>query len=142
MLEQRAPCSGQSLKVVPVIAGLGVDLIVNSRVETELARGEWLAGDGIFTAQEICHCNAGKQPARRYAACFAAKEATFKALGVSPRNLAAFRQAEVKVDAADHCSLVLHEGLLAEAGRLKTRSIHLAIAAAKKQTGAMVILES
>jgi len=124
-----------------VITGLGVDLIANSRVEAELERGEWLAGDGIFTAQEICHCNAGKQPARRYAACFAAKEATFKALGVSPRNLAAFRQAEMKEDAANHCSLELHEGLLAEAGRLKTRRIHLTIAAAKKQTGAMVILE-
>jgi phosphopantetheinyl transferase (holo-ACP synthase) len=57
-----------------VILGLGIDLLENSRVERELARGDWLLGDGIFTREEIRHCSGSREAALGYAACFAAKE--------------------------------------------------------------------
>ena len=125
-----------------MIVGLGIDLIENRRVEQELARGEWAREDGIFSSEEIRHCNTGKKPARRYAACFAAKEAALKALGAGVGDLAIFRKVEVKFGTGSEYGIVLHDRLQSEAGRLGVRHINLSIAATETQTGAMVILES
>jgi holo-[acyl-carrier protein] synthase len=125
-----------------VIVGLGIDVIENRRVEQELARGDWAREDGIFSSEEIAHCNTGKKPARRYAACFAAKEAALKALGVAVGDLAIFREVEVRFDTGSEYGIVLHDRLRSEAGRLGVRHINLSIAATKTQTGAMVMLES
>ncbi len=124
-----------------MIVGLGIDLIENRRVERELARGGYREGS-IFSGEEIRHCDAGKQPARRYAACFAAKEAVLKALGMGAEDLASFREVEVEFGAGSHYGIVLHDRPRAEAGRLGVRHINVSIATDKTQTGAMVILES
>ena len=125
-----------------MIVGLGIDVIENRRVEQELARGEWAQEDGIFSGEEIRHCNTDKNSARRYAACFAAKEAALKALGTAVGDLAILREVEVKFGTGGEYGVVLHDRLQAEAGRLGVRHINLSIAATKTQTGAMVILES
>jgi holo-[acyl-carrier protein] synthase len=126
---------------VIVIVGLGIDLIENRRVEQELARGEWVREDGIFSREEIRYCSMGKKPALRYAACFAAKEAALKALGAGVGDLAIFREVEVKAGGSGH-GIVVHHRLQSDARRLGVRRINLSIAATKRQTGAMVILES
>ena len=123
-----------------MIVGLGIDLVVNSRVERELAQGEWLSGDGIFTSREISRCNRNKRPPLCYAACFAAKEATLKALGVEVADLGMMR--EVEVELGDRCAIVLHDRMKAESEHLGARHIRLSITPSKRQTGAMVILES
>jgi len=125
-----------------VIVGLGVDLLENSRVEQELARDDWQQNDGIFTPEEMKRCNAGKNPALHYAACFAAKEATLKALGVAISDLAMFREVEIGLDINGAHAVVLHDRLQSESEQLGVRHISVSIAAAAKQTGAMVILES
>jgi holo-[acyl-carrier protein] synthase len=125
-----------------VIVGLGIDLVENSRFERELGRGEWTREDGIFTGEEILYGRSGRHAARRYAACFAAKEAALKALGVGVEDLAVFREVEVRFGRGSVCGIVLHDRLQSKAGRLGVRHINLSIAAANKQTGAMVILES
>jgi len=125
-----------------VIVGLGVDLIENRRVEQELARREWSREDGIFSGEELRHCNTGKKPHQPYAACFAAKEAALKALGIEVGDLAIFREVEVKFGTGSEYGIVLHDRLQSKAMRLGVRHINLSIAATKKQTGAMVILES
>ena len=123
-----------------MIVGLGIDLVTNSRVERELARDEWLQGDGIFTGQEISRCSRNRRPAVCYAACFAAKEATLKALGVEVADLGMMR--EVEVELGDRCAIVLHDRMKSESEQLGVRHIRLSIAPSKRQTGAMVILES
>ena len=123
-----------------MIVGLGIDLVANSRVERELARDEWLQGDGIFTSQEISRCSRNRRPALCYAACFAAKEATLKALGVEVADLGMMR--EVEVELGDRCAIVLHDRMKSESEQLGVRHIRLSIAPSKRQTGAMVILES
>lgn len=125
-----------------MILGLGIDLLETRRVEQELARGEWLRNDGIFTAEEIKHCSSAGEPARRYAACFAAKEATLKALGVRVSDLAIFR--EVEVGPGSDCSykVTLYDRLKGECERLGVRRIKLSISCPAGQTGAIVILEA
>ena len=123
-----------------MIVGLGIDLVANTRVQQELARGEWRLGDGIFTSREISRCSRDRRPALCYAACFAAKEATLKALGVEVADLGMMR--EVEVELGDRNAIVLHERMKLESKRLGVRHVRLAIAPGKRQTGAMVILES
>ncbi len=124
-----------------MILGLGIDLLETSRVEQELSRGEWLFADGIFTPEEITYCSAISKPALRFAACFAAKEAMCKALGVQVSDLALFREVDVAPRGNGGCQVVLHGRLKAAAGRLGVRSIKLSIAHHTGQTSAIVILE-
>ena len=123
-----------------MIVGLGIDLVDNTRMQRELARAEWRLGDGIFTSREISQCSRDRRPALCYAACFAAKEATLKALGVQVADLGLLR--EVEVELGDRCEIVLHDRMKLESQRLGVRHVRLAIAPSKRQTGAMVILES
>jgi holo-[acyl-carrier protein] synthase len=125
-----------------VIVGLGVDLLENSRIAQELARCDWRQENGVFTSEEIKRCSTGKNPALRYAVCFAAKEATLKALGVGVSDLAMFREVEIGLDENGEYAVVLHDRLKSESEQLGVRHIRISVAAAAKQTGAMVILES
>jgi len=123
-----------------MIVGFGIDLVATSRVERELAQGEWRLGDGIFTSREISRCSRNRRPAPCYAACFAAKEATLKALGGEVADLGMMR--EVEVELGERCAIVLHDRMKSESEQLGVRHIRLSIAPSKRQTGAMVILES
>ena len=125
-----------------MIVSLGIDLVENRRVTQELARGDWRPENGVFTNGEIERCSTGRNPALRYAACFAAKEATLKALGVGISDLAMFREVEIDLDKNGAYAVVLHDRLKSKSEQLGVRHIRVSVAAAAKQTGAMVILES
>ncbi|MBZ5648245.1 MAG: holo-ACP synthase [Acidobacteriia bacterium] len=122
-----------------MILGIGIDLVENRRVERELARGEWRMGDGVFSPEEIRYCTSTRKPALRYAACFAAKEATLKALGVPARDLAVFREVEVGLESS---SIALHSRLKNQSEQLGVRRIRLSTTVSRDLTGAMVILET
>ena len=124
-----------------MILGLGIDILETGRVERELAQGEWLLDDGIFTPEEIRYCSSVRRPARRYAICFAAKEATLKALGVRIPDLAMFREVEVEFGAERVCGVVLHERLKRHSERMGVRRIRISITSHFSQAGAIVILE-
>ena len=124
-----------------MILGLGSDYLETSRVERELMRGEWLAEDGIFTPEEIGQCSSAGQPARRFAACFAAKEAALKALGIKVSDLAMFLEVELAPVSSGGFEIVLRNRLESEAKRLGVRHIHLSIADDGVRAGAIVILE-
>lgn len=125
-----------------MIVGLGTDLIETSRVAGELARSRWRVCEGVFTAAEIACCNRSGKPEQRFAACFAAKEATLKALGMEVSDLGLFREAEIQSASGVEGTILLHERLKARAEDLGVRHINLSIALARRCVGAMVILES
>ncbi len=122
-----------------MIVGMGIDLLDIRRVERELQRGEWQRGEAIFSPEEIRYCNAFRRPAQRYAACFAAKEAAIKALGMEVADLAAFREVEVQLDTN---SIALRQRLKNRSEQLGVRRIRLSTAVSRDLTGAMVILEN
>lgn len=62
------------------ILGIGIDLVEIGRMEKAIARHEELVSR-LFSPRERELCEDHARPARRYAACFAAKEAASKALG-------------------------------------------------------------
>ena len=75
------------------VVGVGVDLVGIDRIRAVLARRPRFAQER-FTAGERAWCEQRRDPAERYAARFAAKEAVMKALGV---GLGACELAEIEV---------------------------------------------
>ena len=91
---------------------------------------------------EIARCRSCKRPVARYAACFAAKEATLKAIGIEIPDLAMFREVELGEDRKGAHTLLLDGRVKEKCEELGVRRINLSIAVARKLTGAMVVLES
>lgn len=82
---------------VPMIRGVGIDIIEVSRVEQALARwGENFVGR-LFTAAEAERARHARVRSQRLAARFAAKEAVMKALGLGWRAMA-WREIEILND--------------------------------------------
>ena len=125
-----------------MILGTGIDYIETVRVERELARGDWKTGDGIFTAGEIAFCTSSANPAGDYAACFAAKEATMKALGVTPRDLSLFCEVELEAGRCHELRIRLHNRLKRESERLGVLGVRVSVAQNSRQTAVVVVLEN
>ena len=125
-----------------MIVGIGVDWIEHVRVEQELAHGAWKPREGVFTESEIERCECGVRPGARYAACFAAKEATLKALGIEVADLGLLREVEVLMGRTAEHAIELHARTKHEAQRLGVKRIWLSIASTTKHAGAVVVMES
>jgi holo-[acyl-carrier protein] synthase len=69
-----------------VIVGTGIDITETQRIQESFERYGERFRDRIYTPEEIAYCERFKNKAERYAARFAAKEATFKALGTGWRS--------------------------------------------------------
>ncbi len=125
-----------------MIIGSGLDIIENDRVERELARADWTPSQGIFTPDEIQLCTRSKRPALLYSACFAAKEATLKALGLGIADLSIFREIELVRESDDRFGLRLHGNTDAVSRQLGISRMWIALTTTTKFSGAMVVLES
>ncbi|RJP35277.1 MAG: holo-[acyl-carrier-protein] synthase [Actinobacteria bacterium] len=68
------------------ILGVGIDLVEVARIERAITRHEGFVSR-VFSLRERARCEDCARPGRRYAACFAAKEAAGKALGTGIRGL-------------------------------------------------------
>lgn len=78
------------------IAGHGIDIVEIARIERMLAEHGERFVDRCFTPAERTYCDAGgTRRAERYAVRFAAKEATFKALGTGWRSGIAWTDAGI-----------------------------------------------
>lgn len=88
------------------VAGVGTDLVDIDRIRGLLARQPGFA-ERHFTGAERAWCERRRDPAERFAARFAAKEATLKALGV---GLGALRLVDIEVvtEPSGAPRLVLH----------------------------------
>ena len=88
--------------------GIGVDLCEVGRMRDALERTPRLR-DRLFTDAEQRYCDQRRDPAERYAARFAAKEAVLKAMGL---GLGACKWREIEVERAESGapSVALHGG--------------------------------
>ena len=73
------PGRGQKKGLMDIL-GIGVDLVEVIRIERAMVRHEGFVSR-VFSERERARCDDCSRPSRRYAACFAAKEAAGKALG-------------------------------------------------------------
>jgi holo-[acyl-carrier protein] synthase len=87
---------------------VGIDLVHIPRIAESLQRFGKRFQHKLFTADEIAYCTAAPAHAdERFAARFAAKEATIKALRLSNTGVS-WRDMEVRRHESGECSLQLH----------------------------------
>lgn len=122
-----------------MIVGIGVDLIEVARIHSAVNHprtGERFV-HRVFTEEEIAYCLARKRSAESFAARFAAKEATFKALGC----LLPWRDVEVLRQARQAPRLALHGRAQQRAAQLGIRRLHLSLTHTETWALAWVVAE-
>lgn len=121
-----------------MILGVGYDLVEVERIRAALARSATGSRfrSRVFTSDEIAYCERRRNAAESYAARFAAKEATVKALG---RSCAWLEVEVVRSDGAP--SLVLHGRALAFATAQGISRMHVSLTHTTGLAGAVVIAE-
>jgi holo-[acyl-carrier protein] synthase len=78
-----------------MIVAIGIDLVEISRLEEKLSRGNLGFRNRVFTPAEIEYCEGRASRFASYAARFAAKEATMKALGTGWAEGIAWQEIEI-----------------------------------------------
>jgi len=90
------------------IIGIGVDIIEVARLEGSIQRQGQNLIDRVFLATEQEYCAPQRQPARCYAARFAAKEAVAKAFGTGIGAQLGWLDIEIRRKATGEPFVVLH----------------------------------
>ena len=125
-----------------MILGVGMDLVDIARVEQMLSRHGERAVTRLFTQGEAAYARGRAQPARHFAARFAAKEAAFKALaGDDLARTIAWREIEVVVEGDGRPSLALHGAAARRAAALQVRRALVSLTHSETMAGAVVVLE-
>ena len=125
-----------------MIVGIGMDLVDIPRIARLLeAQGE-RAVARLFSPGEAEYARARAEPARHFAARFAAKEAAYKALaGTEDARGIGWRDIEVATAWDGRPLLVLHGRAHARAEALGVVRAHVTLTHADALAGAMVVLE-
>jgi holo-[acyl-carrier protein] synthase len=121
--------------------GVGIDLVMVSRVEASLARFGDRFLRRIFTEGEIAYAKAAPaSTAERLAARFAAKEAAFKALDLAERSAGiGWRQIEVTREDSGKCRLILHGAARAAADDAGVAELSLSLTHEGDYSAAVVL---
>jgi len=124
-----------------VIVGTGIDLVETERIRRTVARFGRRFLERVFTPGEIAYAERKRDPAERYAARFAAKEAAMKAIGTGLRCGVRWRDFEVANRTSGKPELLFHGRAAEIAAALKVRRCTLSLTHTKGQAVALVILE-
>ncbi len=121
-----------------MILGVGIDVTEIARIGRASERPAFLLR--CFTEAERTYAGVGKEASRRLAARFAAKEATFKALGVGASR-SRWQEAEV-VRRGGGVTVALTGGLRERLLALGGQTLHLSFSHGKDVAVAVVVVES
>ncbi|MHC4886459.1 MAG: holo-ACP synthase [Planctomycetota bacterium] len=124
-----------------MILGTGVDLIEIDRIADLLSRHGDHFLQKTFTDAEQAYCAPKAQSAQHFAARFAAKEATMKALGTGWQKGVGFLSIEVFKEDVGKPRLRLHGRAQEVADSLGVTHMHLSLSHGQEVAIAHVILE-
>jgi holo-[acyl-carrier protein] synthase len=125
-----------------VIVGLGVDISEVDRIEAAIRRHGRAFLERVFTPEEISYCERHRASGERYAARFAAKEATMKALGTGWRRGVRWVDIEVVRHPSGRPTIELCGAARQHADRLGVSRIHVSLTHSGNLAFAEVIFES
>src|SRR5262245_31343433 len=110
-----------------MIRALGIDLVAVSRIEGAARRPCERFLKRIMTEGEAAYCARHPEPAKHWAARFAAKEAGMKALGTGWSGGVTFKSIEVVNLGSGQPTLVLHGGSAERAQAMGVTYTHVSI---------------
>jgi holo-[acyl-carrier protein] synthase len=118
-----------------------VDMEEIGRLGEAIKRHGRIFLERIFTPAEIAYCERHRDAVERYAARFAAKEATMKALGTGWAKGVRWKDIEVGREPGGRPTIVLHGAAREHAARIGARHSSLSISHTGNFALAEVILE-
>jgi holo-[acyl-carrier protein] synthase len=121
-----------------MVLGVGIDAFDVRRMRRALREDAGLTA-AVFAPGEIAECEAAPDPARAYAARFAAKEAVLKGLGLQPPDPGMLREIEV-VTGSGAPTVAVHGRLAARLAGTEIRP-RLSLAHTSDHAIATVIVE-
>ncbi len=121
------------------VLGLGVDIVEIGRFASAMERGGQSFLDRLFLTSEQAYCSPQREPARCYAARFAAKEAVAKALGTGIGAQLEWRNIEICRKESGEPFVVLHGTGAETAAGLGISQILLSISHSENYTVANAI---
>src|ERR1043166_8723936 len=125
-----------------MIVGSGIDIAEVPRIAEAIARHGQRFLHRVFTEGEITYCDSKANRMERYAARFAAKEASMKALGTGWNNGVRWRDIEVHRQPGRRPTIRFHGKAAEFAARLRATNVALSISHTPEQAIASVILEN
>ena len=120
------------------IIGVGIDIVDIGIFKSRLDDGMIAE---LFLPGEIEYCSSRARPWESYAARFAAKEASFKALGAGLSSGLRWRSVEVIKEESGAVSVKLSGKALEQAGNLQVKQIRLSISHSGVNAIAVVTME-
>jgi len=126
-----------------MIVAIGVDLAEVGRIRDAIERESTGARfkSRVFTPGEQAYCERRRGKYESYAARFAAKEATMKALGRGWSREVAWTDIEVVRERGGRPTIHLHGPAAAYAAKLGIRRLHLALTHTAEMAMAQVVAE-
>ena len=124
-----------------MILGIGTDLTEVARIKQSIERYGNRFLDRLYTEGERVYASSRGNPAERYAARFAAKEAGMKAIGTGWRHGVTWKDFEVVNERSGRPILVLRGVAREIADRMGFESISISLTHTAEMAYAIVILE-
>ena len=124
------------------IQGIGIDIIEIERIKRLSQRWGDRFEQRVFTSQELTYCGKTLSRYARLAARFAAKEATFKALGTGLTIGMHWQDVEICANEVGKPFLLLHGKVKEHAEKLSVVSTYVSLSHAVDYAVAQVILSS
>lgn len=125
-----------------MILGTGIDITEVPRVAEAISRFGERFLHRIYTEGEIRYCESKVNRIERYAARFAAKEASMKALGTGWSRGIRWRDIEVYRSPGSRPTIRFHGKASEFAARMGVKNVALSLSHTAEQAIATVILES
>lgn len=123
------------------IKGHGVDIVEIARIGEMLASHPERFVAKCFTPGEVAYCGVGPTRVERFAARFAAKEATLKALGTGWRDGLAWTDIEVTCEPSGRPTLLVSGEAARIAAEREITRWHVSLSHSKSHAIASVIAE-
>jgi holo-[acyl-carrier protein] synthase len=123
------------------VRGIGIDVVQVQRLVSSLERFGKRMEARLFTEGELAYCSSHKDPTPHLAARFAAKEATFKALGTGWGGGVGWKQVEVLQPGGQRPELKLTGAALKRLGELGATRTHLSLTHDGGMAIASVVIE-
>src|SRR5438552_1635772 len=125
-----------------MVSGIGIDLVELSDFGRTLGRSGDRFIQRIYTEREIQYCRSQPHPSQSFAARFAAKEATMKALGIAGEDGLSWKDFEVVGSPSGRPTMVLHGQAAVRSKALRIRTLQISLSHSQSAAGAVVIAES